>query len=79
MNAAAQERGCVMLSTIAKPRCKLPTVCSSSYLIGNTVNALTRAGLHLRVREFTEELTKDLEISDYHRVLEIASRYVDFC
>ena len=68
-----------MQDMMVKPRCKLPPVCTSSYLIGNTVNALTHAGLHLRILEFTEELGKDDAIAEYHRILEIASRYVDFC
>ena len=68
-----------MQDTIEKPRCKLPPVYTPSYLIGNTVNALSRAGLHLRIREFTEDLGKDEAMADFHRVLEIASRYVDFC
>ncbi len=67
-----------MLGTMEKPRCKLPTVCSSSYLIGNAVNALMKAGLNHRVRELTEDLRNGQDISDYHRVLEIASRYVNF-
>jgi hypothetical protein len=54
-------------------------VCTPSYLIGNTVNALARAGLHLRIHEFTEDLGKDDAMADFHRVLDIASRYVDFC
>lgn len=67
-----------MHGMIVKPRCKLPPVCTPSYLIGNTVNALTRAGLHLRIHEFTEDLGKDDAIADFHRVLEIASHYVEF-
>ncbi len=67
-----------MHSTIVKPGCRLPSVCTPSYLIGNTVNALTRAGLQSRIREFTNDLGETDAISDYHRILEIASRYVEF-
>ena len=67
-----------MKNTIVKPGCRLPSVCTPSYLIGNTVNALTRAGLKSRIPEFTNDLSETGAISDYHRILEIAARYVEF-
>ncbi len=67
-----------MDNVVIRPPCRLPTVFTPSYLIGNTVNALSRAGLSERAREFTEELDKKAAFSDYHQVLAIAHRYVDF-
>jgi len=67
-----------MNGIVIRPPCRLPTVFTPSYLIGNTVNALNRAGLNEKAREFTEELNKSAAFSDYHRVLEIAHRYVEF-
>ena len=67
-----------MQNTVIKPGCRMPSVCTPSYLIGNTVNALTRAGLQSKAREFTDDLGKTGAISDYHRILEIAARYVEF-
>jgi hypothetical protein len=67
-----------MIGTTIKPPCRLPEVFTPSYLIGNTVNALVKAGLPDRAHEFTHELSKTGAISDYHHILDIAARYVEF-
>ena len=61
-----------------KPKCKLPTFCASSHLIGKTVITLREAGMEKEKLEFVQSI-KDVNSSlDYFSTFEIASKYVEF-
>jgi hypothetical protein len=61
-----------------KPKCKLPTPNTVSFLIGNTVTTLQKAGQKEEMRKFINAIKrKDVEL-DYFSVFEIAEKYVSF-
>ncbi|HNR89682.1 MAG TPA: hypothetical protein PKM65_15195 [Spirochaetota bacterium] len=62
----------------SKPRCKLPELCTSSYLIGNTVFALRDAGRERDVAEFLSRLKPYEDEINFSIVLEVAVDYVEF-
>ena len=67
-----------MVTLKEKPACKLPDICTASYLIGRVVVVLKNEGKKENMRAFINEIRqKDINI-DYYNVFKIASDYVDF-
>jgi len=68
----------IILNRQYKPKCKLPNMLIVSSLVGITVSALREAGKIDEMREFVNLVKTENAILDYYRVLDMASRYVDF-
>jgi hypothetical protein len=62
---------------IAKPRCQLPPLLTTSHLIGNVVMTLRSAGKKSESDTFIEQIKMNID-QDYQSIVMIGRNYVDF-